>query len=65
MIRVLVVTPVRLLSDLIQVACKNQPDIRVIGCVSEKAQALGYQNDCDVMLVSHAVEDVLTLIQTY
>ena len=65
MIRVLVVTPVRLLSDLIQVACKNQPDIRVVGCVSEKAQALGYQNDCDVMLVSHAVEDVLTLIQTY
>jgi two-component system, NarL family, nitrate/nitrite response regulator NarL len=65
MIRVLVVTPVRLLSDLIQVACKNRPDLAVIGCVKEKAEALPYRDQCDVMLVSHAVPDILSLVQTF
>src|SRR6266536_3331028 len=65
MIRVLVVTPIRLLSDLIQVACKNQPDLRVIGCVSQKADTIPYQTQCDVILVSHAVEDIFSLIQIY
>lgn len=63
MIRVLVVTPVRLLSDLIQAVCKNQPDLRVIGCVSQTAEAVAYQDKCDVMLVSHTVEDLFALIQ--
>jgi two-component system, NarL family, nitrate/nitrite response regulator NarL len=65
MTRVLIVTTVRLLSDLIQVACKNQPDLTVVGCVDTKAQALTYQNRCDVILVSHDVEDALTLVQTF
>lgn len=65
MIRVLVVTPVRLLSDLIQVACKNQPDLKVIGCVTQKADALPFRDQCDVMLVSHAVPDIFSLLQTY
>lgn len=65
MIRVLVVTPVRLFSDLIQVACQDQPDLRVIGCVTDKTQADTFRNKCDVMLVSHAVEDALMLVQTF
>lgn len=65
MIRVLVVTPVRLVSDLIQVACQDQPDLQVIGCVTDKQQAETYRNKCDVMLVSHAVTDALYLAQTF
>lgn len=63
--RVLIVTTVRLLSDLIQVACKNQPNLTVVGCVNDKTQALAYGNRCDVMLVSHDVQDALAIVQTY
>lgn len=65
MIRVLVVTPVRLFSDLIQVACRDQQDVQVIGCVTDKTQAETFRNKCDVMLVSHDVENALSLVQTF
>jgi len=64
MVRVLIVTPVRLVSDLLSYACKNQPDLKVVGAVTDKAQALSFQNRCDVMLVSHEIDDALTLVQT-
>jgi two-component system nitrate/nitrite response regulator NarL len=62
MTNVLIVTTTRLMSDLIQMACKNQPDLNVVACVSDKAQALANKNRCDVMLISHDVPDALELI---
>lgn len=63
MIRVLIVTPVRLMSDLISSICKNQSDLTVVGTVSDRTQALSYQNRCDVMLISHELKDALSLVQ--
>jgi len=63
MIRLVIATPVRLMSDLIQVACKNQPDIRIVGCVVDKAQALALQDQCDVLLVSQSMPEALGLVQ--
>jgi DNA-binding NarL/FixJ family response regulator len=63
MIRVLIVTPVRLMSDLIQVACATQPDLQVVGCVSDRMQAAPYHDQCDVVLISHATDDALSLVQ--
>jgi len=65
MIRVLIVTRVRLVSDLLYYACKNQPDLTVVGSVSDKAQALSFQHRCDVMIVSHEIDDALALVQTF
>jgi DNA-binding NarL/FixJ family response regulator len=62
MINVLIVTTTRFMSDLIQMACKNQPDLTVVGCVMEKALALANKNRCDVMLISYDVPDALELI---
>jgi two-component system, NarL family, nitrate/nitrite response regulator NarL len=64
MTNVLIVTTTRLMSDLIQTACKNQPDLNVVGRVTNKAQALAEKNRCDVMLVSYDVPDALDLIST-
>lgn len=64
MIRLVIATPVRLMSDLIQVACRNQPDIRIVGCAADKTMALALRDQCDVLLVSHAMEDALALTQT-
>ena len=64
MIRLVIATPVRLIGDLIQVECRNQPDIRIAGCVNNKAMALALKDQCDVMLVSHTMEDALSLVQT-
>ncbi|HZQ08344.1 MAG TPA: response regulator transcription factor [Anaerolineae bacterium] len=65
MIRVLIVTPVRLIGDLLQVVCSSQADLSVVGCVSDKAQALANKARCDVMLVSHSLENngALSLLQ--
>jgi DNA-binding NarL/FixJ family response regulator len=63
MIRVLIVTNVGLWSDLIRFTCASQPDITVSGCVNTKPQALAERDDCDVMLVSHDVQDNLELIK--
>lgn len=57
MTRVLIVTPVRLMGDLLQVVCCSQADLSVVGCVSDKAQALANKDRCDVMLVSHSLEN--------
>jgi DNA-binding NarL/FixJ family response regulator len=62
MTNVLIVTTTRFMSDLIQMACKNQPDLAVVACVNDKAQALANKNRCDVMLVSYDVPDALELI---
>ncbi len=64
LIRVLIVTSVRLWSDLIRVTCASQPDLTVVGSVTNKAQALAFRDRCDVMLVSHEVEDAVGLIKT-
>lgn len=64
MIRVLIVTPVRLMSDLIQDMCKNQPDLTVVGSVTDQAQAMAYRNRCDVILLSYELENALSLVQT-
>lgn len=64
MIRVLVVTSMHLLSDLIEAVCRNQPDIRLVGAQSNKAGALQHAKECDVMLVSHDIPDVMSLVQT-
>lgn len=65
MTRIVIVTAVRLLSDLIQVACKDQSDLTVVGCVSDKAEALAFKNRYDVMLMSHDVADALYLVQSF
>lgn len=57
MIRVLVVSPVRLISDLIQTTCREQPDIQVVGAVASKQDALAFASNCDVMLISAALPD--------
>lgn len=62
-IRVLVVTPVRLMGDLIESICKNQADLAVVGTVTDKAQALAYQKRCDVVVLSHELPDALSLVQ--
>jgi len=64
MTNVLIVTTSRLMSDLIQTACKNQPDLNVVSRVTNKAQALAEKNRCDVMLVGYDVPDALPLIST-
>lgn len=65
MIRVLIVTPVRLMSDLIQDMCKNQSDLIVVGSVADQAQAMAYRSRCDVILLSHEMENALALVQTF
>jgi len=65
MVRVLIVTRVRLVSDLLHYVCKNEPDLTVVGSVSDKAAALSFQHRCDVMLVSHEIDDALALVQTF
>lgn len=64
MIRVLIITPLRLMSDLIEVACASQPDLHVIGSVTDPAQAASYYAGCDVVLVSHAADDALSLVRS-
>lgn len=63
MIRLIIATPVRLMSDLIQVACRNQADIQIVASVGDKAQALAVRDRCDVMLVSHSMDEALALVQ--
>ncbi len=63
MIRILIVTSVRLMSDLLQAAFANQPDLQVVGCVEEQSLALHYRDTCDVVVVSHEIQDALGLIQ--
>lgn len=62
MIKVLIVTTTRLMSDLIETACKTQPDLVCIGCVANKAQALAQRDRCDVMLVDYDVPNALELV---
>ena len=62
MIKVLIVTTARLMSDLIEMACKTQDDLVCVGCVTNKAQALAQRNRCDVMLVDYDVPEALELI---
>lgn len=57
MIRVLMVTPVRLMSDLIQKICAEQPDLHVVGCAATKQDGLDKREACDVLLVSAALPD--------
>jgi len=45
------------MSDLIQKICADQPDVRVIGSVSTKQEALARRDSCDVVLVSAALAD--------
>jgi DNA-binding NarL/FixJ family response regulator len=52
MIRVLIVDKVRLTSDVFASVLADQPDIEVIGCVTNRSEALEKARDCDVMLVS-------------
>lgn len=65
MTRILIVTTVRLLSDLIQVACKNHSDLEIIGTVNDKSQAFANAGRCDVMLVSYDVPEALTIVQNF
>jgi two-component system, NarL family, nitrate/nitrite response regulator NarL len=65
MIRVLIVTPVRLLGDLIENVCSAQPDLQVVGTVEQKQEALQRCKTCDVIVASAALPDngALELIQ--
>lgn len=63
MIRFFVVTNVRLLSDLIQGACANQPDLEFVGTLTGKPEALRRARECDVMLVNHDIRDAISLTQ--
>lgn len=63
MIRFFVVTNVRLLSDLIQAVCANQPDLEMVGTLTGKTEALQRARECDVILLSHDVKDALSLTQ--
>lgn len=65
MTRVWIVTTARLLSDLIQVACQNEPDLEIIGTVQDKTQALANAKNCDVMLVNHDHPDVFLLLKHF
>jgi DNA-binding NarL/FixJ family response regulator len=56
MIRLLIVAPNRLECDLLRAVCRTEPDFRVIGTLSDTAQAAPYRERCDVVLVSHGSE---------
>ncbi len=57
MIRVLIATPVRLMSDMIQRICAEQTDLAVTECVSNKKEALERRDKCDVLVVSAALPE--------
>ncbi len=57
MIRVLIVTPVRLMSDLIQTLCSAEPDFQVVGSVSTEQQVHQLTREYEVMVVSAALPD--------
>ncbi len=52
MIRVLIVSQVRLISELIEAALGSEPDLEVVGYAATVEQALRQAARCDVMVVS-------------
>lgn len=65
MTRVLIATTVRLLSDLIQVACKNHSDLEIIGTVNDSAHVFANAAHCDVLLVSYDIPNALSIVQHF
>lgn len=57
MIHVLIVDPQCLNGTMMATVLQNQPDVHVIGHVSELASALRHIEQCDVMLVSAELPD--------
>lgn len=64
MIRVLLVTPTRLMSDLIRAVCQNERDYSIVGSVSGTKEALEFARRCDVMVVGAGLpnQDILSLV---
>lgn len=52
MIRVLLVTPVELIGNVIASILEDESDIEVVGCFTDAAAALQRAGDCDVVLAS-------------
>jgi DNA-binding NarL/FixJ family response regulator len=52
MIRVLLVTEIQLLGNIISTVLDDESDIEVVGCVTSAEEALARAGECDVMLVS-------------
>jgi DNA-binding NarL/FixJ family response regulator len=66
MIRLLVVTPIELIGNVIAATLEDEPDISVVGCVTSVDEALARVEEADVLLVSPRLADegALTLTTT-
>lgn len=66
MIRVAIVTPIRLISDLLQAVFRNQVDFEVTAAVGNRNDALRLASECDVLLVSAELpgSETLEIVQS-
>jgi DNA-binding NarL/FixJ family response regulator len=64
MIRVLVITPTRLMSDLIRAVCERESQLRIVGSVCGPKEAMERKDSCDVMVVGTGVphQEILSLV---
>lgn len=66
MIRILVLSPTRLMNDLIRAVCENAPGFTVVGTTNEKKFALQVKDKCDVIVVGAGLanHEILSLVIT-
>jgi two-component system, NarL family, nitrate/nitrite response regulator NarL len=66
MIRVLVVTPTRLISDLIRAVCDKESQLKIVGAVRGPKEAMEHKENCDVMVVGTGLshQEILSLVTT-
>jgi two-component system, NarL family, nitrate/nitrite response regulator NarL len=57
MIRVLIIDEVPLISNVLAAMLKEEPDIRVVGCVTNLDEATPYLDKCNLALVSTTMPD--------